>query len=57
MTTSQTTQMRTVLAAVFVPLALAACARGGAQEFDVSGQVVPQAVVRATKRWRRRGVS
>jgi len=34
--------MRTVLAAVLVPLALAACAHSGAQEFDVSGQVVPQ---------------
>jgi hypothetical protein len=42
MTTSQTTQLRTVLAAMLVPLVLAACARSGAQEFDVSGQVVPE---------------
>jgi post-segregation antitoxin (ccd killing protein) len=55
MTTSQTTQMRTALAAMLVPLALAACARSGAQEFDVSGQVAP-AVARATRRWRRRRV-
>jgi hypothetical protein len=42
MTNSQTTQVRTVLAAALVPLVLAACARSGAQEFDVSGQVAPQ---------------
>jgi len=42
MTTSQTTRVRTVLATVLVPLALAACAHSGAQEFDVSGQVAPE---------------
>lgn len=42
MTTSQTTQLRAVLAAALVPLVLAACARSGAQEFDVSGQVAPE---------------
>jgi len=42
MITSQTTQVRTVLGAVLVPLALAACARSGAREFDVSGQVAPE---------------